>query len=143
MKGVLNKAAIWVTKYQSGESSRKSNMGFAKVFFFLAKVHDQYILLHVYTQWDLVSLLTVVVFSDRQLQHRSQFHSLPKHPPPGQPKTYIFAFQFVQRNYGFLRKFRESSRKYSRKTGCPTQRFSSMSYYILHFPNLMKIPGNN
>ena len=39
MKGVLYKTAIWVTKYQSGERSRKLNVGFAKVFF-LAKVHD-------------------------------------------------------------------------------------------------------
>ena len=40
MKGVLHKTAIWVTKYQSGERSRKSNMGFAKVIFIFAKVHD-------------------------------------------------------------------------------------------------------
>ena len=48
--------------------------------------------------------------------------------------------------YVSLRKFCESLRKYSRKTGCPTQRslhvFSSMSCYMLYFPN-WKIPHNN
>ena len=55
------------------------------------------------------------------------------HYQGNQKQIYMFAFQFVQHNYGFLRKFSESSRKYSRKTGCPTQRslhvFPSMSYY--------------
>ena len=76
MKGVLYKTAIWVTKYQSGERSRKLNMGFAKVIFFSRKFTTS-ILCYMYSV-TLVSLLTVVVFSDRQLQRRSQVHSLPK-----------------------------------------------------------------
>ena len=80
MKGVLYKTAIWVTKCQSGERSRKLNMGFAKVIFIFAKVHDQYVLCYMYKQWDPCqsAYRTVVAFSDRQLQRRSQVHSLPK-----------------------------------------------------------------
>ena len=76
----------------------------------------------MYKQWDPCQSAyhTVVAFSDRQLQRRSQVHSLPKlRSTTRATKTNMFAFQFVQHNYGFLRKFRESSRKYSRKTGCP------------------------
>ena len=79
MKGALYKTAIWVTKYQSGERSRKLNMGFAKVFFFSRKFTTN-ILCYMYKQWDPCqsAYRRVVVFSDRQLQRRSQVHSLPK-----------------------------------------------------------------
>ena len=61
---------------QSGERSRKLNMGFAKVIF--SRESSRLICyITCIGNGTLVSLLTVV-FSDRQLQHRSQVYSLPK-----------------------------------------------------------------
>ena len=78
MKGVLYKTAIWVTKYQSGERSRKLNMGFAKVIFFSRKFMTN--ICYMYKQWDPCqsAYRTVVVFSESQLQRRPQVHSWPK-----------------------------------------------------------------
>ena len=142
MKGVLNKTAIWVTKYQSGERSRKLNVGFAKVFFFLAKVHDttKIYLNCMYTQWDLVSLLTVVVFSDRQLQRRSQVHSLPKLRcnTRATKNNYFLHFSVSNTMTGFCESFakvRESNRERRGALQRSLHVFSSMSHYILHFPN--------
>ena len=101
----------------------------------------------MYKQWDPCQFAyrTVVVFSDRQLQRRFQVHSLPKlRSTTRATKNKYFCISVCPTQLSFFAKDRESIRE--RRVALPRGRFMCSQVCrtnILHFPNLMKIPGNN